>query len=268
MTTSYERPRHHSVGHRTLNKVPEVTLYFWIIKILCTTVGETAADFLNENLGLGLTRTSAVMAALLVLALVFQFSAKRYVPGVYWLAVVLISVVGTLVSDNLTDNLGVALEATTLVFGALLAATFVAWYACERTLSIHTISTLRREAFYWLAILFTFALGTAAGDLVAERLDVGYAVSAILFGGLIAIVTVTHLRLRLGAVPAFWIAYVLTRPFGASIGDYLSQSQDDGGLGLGTVTTSGLFLATILCLVVYLSITRKDESVRQPAGGS
>ncbi|GLX02337.1 membrane protein [Microtetraspora sp. NBRC 16547] len=249
-----------------LNKVPEVTLYFWIIKILCTTVGETAADFLNENLGLGLTSTSIVMTLLLVIALVFQFSLRRYVPAVYWLAVVLISVVGTLVSDNLTDNLGVALETTTLVFGALLAVTFLVWYACEKTLSIHTIFTFRREAFYWLAILFTFALGTSAGDLVAERFDLGYAVSAILFGALIAVVTAAHRGLRLAAVPAFWIAYVLTRPFGASVGDYLSQSHDDGGLGLGTVATSGLFLATILCLVVYLSITRKDESAPQPPG--
>ncbi|MEZ0075513.1 hypothetical protein [Planotetraspora sp. GP83] len=265
MTTSYERPGHHAVGRRMLNKVPEVTIYFWIIKILCTTVGETAADFLNDNLGLGLTYTSVVMTLLLVVVLAFQFSVKRYVPGIYWLAVVLISVVGTLVSDSLTDNLGVALETTTVVFAVLLALTFVAWYASEKTLSIHTVFTLRREAFYWLAVLFTFALGTSAGDLVAERLDVGYLLSAVLFGALIAVVTAGHLWLRLGAVLAFWIAYVLTRPFGASIGDYLSQAKDDGGLDLGTVTTSGLFLATILCLVVYLSITRKDEAVPRPA---
>ncbi|MEV8638728.1 hypothetical protein AB0395_44430 [Streptosporangium sp. NPDC051023] len=267
MTTSHQRPRHDTPGRRMLNKVPEVTLYFWIIKILCTTVGETAADFLNENLGFGLTNTSVVMTLLLVITLIFQFSAKKYVPGVYWLAVVLISVVGTLVSDNLTDNLGVALETTTLVFAVLLAVTFAAWYALEKTLSIHTISTLRREAFYWLAILFTFALGTSAGDLVAERFDLGYGVSAALSGALIAVVAAARFLLRLGAVLAFWTAYVLTRPFGASIGDYLSQSPDDGGVGLGTVATSGLFLVTILCLVVYLSITRRDASVPQPVEG-
>jgi uncharacterized membrane-anchored protein len=250
-----------------LSKVPEVTLYFWIIKILCTTVGETAADLLNENLGLGLTTTSLIMSVLLVVTLVLQFRVKAYVPGVYWLAVVLISVVGTLVSDNLTDNLGVSLTVTTPVFAVLLAVTFAAWYASERTLSIHSIRTVRREAFYWLAILFTFALGTSAGDLTAERLDLGYWVSAVVFGALIAAVTAAHLRLRLGAVLAFWIAYVLTRPFGASIGDYLSQPRGDGGLGLGTVGTSMLFLVTILALVVYLTVTRRDVAAAEDGDG-
>ena len=151
---------------RMLNKVPEVTLYFWVIKILCTTVGETAADYLNENLGFGLTNTTYLVGALLIAALVFQFRARKYVPGIYWLAVVLISVVGTLITDNLVDNFGVALETTTIAFSIALAVTFAAWYRSEHTLSIHTIVTTRREAFYWLAILFTFALGTAAGDLV------------------------------------------------------------------------------------------------------
>ncbi|RCG29901.1 hypothetical protein DQ384_17170 [Sphaerisporangium album] len=248
-----------------LNKVPEVTIYFWIIKVLCTTVGETAADFLNQNLGLGLTGTSLVMSVLLIIALYVQFRSPRYSPGVYWIAVVLISIVGTLITDNLTDNLGVSLEVTTGVFAVALAATFAAWYARERTLSIHTIYTPRREAFYWLAILFTFALGTAAGDLAAERLNLGYWPSALIFGGLIAIVAAAHFALHAGAVLTFWIAYVLTRPLGASLGDYLSQSPDDGGLGLGTVATSGLFLVTILAFVIYLTRTRRDAT---PAGTS
>src|SRR5436853_7681803 len=175
-----------------LNKVPEVTLYFWVIKILCTTVGETFADFLNDKLGFGLTGTSVFMSAVLAVALVFQFRARRYVPGIYWLAVVLISVVGTLITDNLTDNFGVPLTTTTIVFGIALAGTFAVWYASERTLSIHTIYTTRREGFYWLAILFTFALGTAAGDLTAERLNVGYWRSALLFAGLIGAVAAVH----------------------------------------------------------------------------
>jgi len=150
-------------ARRMLNKVPEITLYFWVIKILCTTVGETFADNLNENLGLGLSNTSYVMGALLVAVLVFQFRARRYVPGIYWLAVVLVSVVGTLVSDNLVEN-GVALLTTTIGFAVILAAVFAAWYASEHTLSVHTIYTTKREAFYWLAILFTFALGTSAGQ--------------------------------------------------------------------------------------------------------
>jgi uncharacterized membrane-anchored protein len=242
-----------------LNKVPEVTIFFWIIKILATTVGETAADFLNTNLNFGLTNTTYVIGSLLVVGLFFQFRARKYVPGIYWLVVVLISIVGTLITDNLTDNFGVALTTTTILFSLALATTFIAWYASEKTLSIHTIYTTRREAFYWLTILFTFALGTAAGDLAAERLALGYFVSALIFGGLIAAVFVAHIRFRLNAVLAFWIAYVLTRPLGASLGDLMSQARVDGGLGLGTTVTSGIFLATILALVVYLAVTRIDE---------
>ncbi len=242
-----------------LNKVPEVTLYFWVIKILCTTVGETAADFLNDNLGLGLTNTTWVMSAVLAVALVFQFRLRQYVPTAYWLAVVLISVVGTLITDNLTDNFGVSLVTTTVVFSVVLAATFAAWYASEKTLSIHTIYTTRREAFYWLAVLFTFALGTAAGDLTAERFSVGYWQSALLFGGLIAAVYVAHVRFALNAVLAFWLAYILTRPLGASIGDYLSQSRADGGRALGTTVTSAIFLLTISAVVAFLTITKRDR---------
>jgi uncharacterized membrane-anchored protein len=242
-----------------LNKVPEVTLYFWIIKILATTVGETAADFLNTNLKLGLTGTSLVMSVLLAVVLFFQFRLRQYVPGVYWLAVVLISVVGTLITDNLTDNFGVALPTTTIAFAIALAATFAVWYAYEKTLSIHTIVTTRREAFYWLAVLFTFALGTAAGDLTAEKLAVGYWKSALIFGGVIALVYLAHAKFNLNAILAFWIAYILTRPLGASIGDYLSQATKDGGLGLGTTVTSAIFLVTILVVVVFLTVTKKDR---------
>jgi uncharacterized membrane-anchored protein len=248
-----------------LNKVPEVTLYFWIIKILCTTVGETFADYLNTNLGLGLTGTTYVVGALLLAVLFVQFRARKYVPGVYWLAVVLISIVGTLITDNLTDNFGVALTTTTIVFGIALAATFAVWYASERTLSIHTIYTTRREGFYWLAILFTFALGTAAGDLTAEKLNVGYLNSALMFGGLIAVVAFAHYRLKLNAVVAFWIAYVLTRPLGASIGDYMSQPSQAGGLDLGTTGTSAIFLTAILGLVVYLTVTKTDQPALEAA---
>ena len=246
-------------GKTMLNKVPEITIYFWIIKVLCTTVGETAADFLNVNLGFGLTATTLVMSFLLAVTLAFQFRLDRYVPGVYWLAVVLISIVGTLITDNLVDNFGVPLTTTTIVFSVALAVTFMAWYANERTLSIHTIYTTKREAFYWLAILFTFALGTAAGDLAAEGLALGYLPSAVIFGALIGIVAFAHFGLKMNAVLTFWIAYVLTRPLGASIGDYLSQDHSAGGLGLGTVGTSALFLITILVLVVYLSVTNTDR---------
>lgn len=246
-------------ARQLLSKVPEVTIFFWIIKILATTVGETAADFLNVNMNWGLTNTSIVMAVLLLITLLFQFRSKQYVPGIYWLTVVLISVVGTLVTDNLTDNLGVPLVTTTFIFAIALLVTFVIWFVSEKTLSIHSIYTSKREAFYWLTILFTFALGTAAGDLVAEGLNWGYWVSALIFAALIGAVTFAHYRFKLNAVLAFWIAYILTRPLGASLGDYLSQPQGDGGLGLGTTGTSIIFLVTILILVVYLSMTHRDK---------
>src|SRR5207253_7628789 len=228
-----------------LNKVPEVTLYFWVIKVLCTTVGETASDYLSDNVGLGLTNTTFITGALLIATLVFQFRSRRYIPGVYWLGIVLISVVGTQITDNLTDNLGISLVISTIAFAAALALAFATWFASERTLSIHTIFTTRREAFYWLAVLFTFALGTAAGDLAAESLGLGYLTSAVIFAVLIAIVAVAHLRLKLDAVLSFWIAYILTRPLGASLGDYFSQPPDAGGLGLGTFITSAIFLLAI-----------------------
>jgi uncharacterized membrane-anchored protein len=247
-----------SLGRQLLIKVPQVTIFFWIIKVLSTTVGETAADFLNVNLNWGLTGTSLVMSVLLLIVLFFQFRSREYVPWIYWLTVVLISIVGTLVTDNLVDNLGITLETTTIIFGIALLATFVAWYASEKTLSIHSIYTTRREAFYWLTILFTFALGTAAGDLVAEGLNLGYWKSALLFAAVIGVVAIAHFVFKLNAVLAFWIAYILTRPLGASLGDFLSQPVDEGGLGLGTVGTSAIFLITILCLVIYLSKTRRD----------
>src|SRR5881394_2564393 len=204
-----------------LNKVPEVTLYFWVVKVLCSTVGETASDYLSDNVGLGLTKTTYITGALLLATLLFQFRSRKYVPGIYWLGVVLISIVGTQITDNLTDNLGVSLVISTIAFALALALAFATWFASERTLSIHTIFTTRREAFYWLAVLFTFALGTAAGDLTAERLSLGYPLSAVMFAGIIAAVAGAHNRFNLNAVGAFWAAYILTRPLGASLGDFL-----------------------------------------------
>jgi len=246
-----------------LNKVPEITLFFWIIKILCTTVGETGADFLNTKLNLGLDGVTVIIGAMLAVTLIVQFKFKKYVPGIYWLAVVLISIVGTLITDNLTDSLGVPLTITTAIFTVTLSIVFAVWYKKEKTLSIHTIITTRREAFYWLAILFTFALGTAAGDLLAETINLGYLLSAIIFGVLIASVAISHFVFKVNAIVAFWIAYILTRPLGASIGDYLSQDVDSGGLGLGTVITSMIFLATILATVIYLTVTKKDVIRKQ-----
>ncbi len=241
-----------------LSKVPAITAYFWIIKVLCTTVGETAADYLNIHFNLGLSGTTFVMSCLLILALCWQFSTDKYQPVRYWLAVVLISIVGTLITDNLSDNLGVPLLTSTIVFAVILAGVFFAWYQHEQTLSIHSITTPRREVFYWLAILFTFALGTASGDLVAETFSVGYLLSAVIFAVLIGAVYFAYKKFKLNPVLAFWIAYILTRPLGASLGDWLSQTPDDGGLGLGTVVTSAIFLIAIAGTVAYLASTKKD----------
>ncbi|MCX7889771.1 MAG: hypothetical protein N2422_08615 [Rhodobacteraceae bacterium] len=247
---------------RAVNRVPAVTVEFWLIKLLAVTMGETAADYLAVNLGLGLTATSLIMAALLGAALVVQFARRGYTPWAYWLAVVLISVVGTLVTDNLVDNFGVRLVTTTWVFSLLLALTFAVWWAVERTLSIHEIFTARREAFYWLAILFTFALGTAAGDLVAEVFGLGYMATGVLFGMIIASLAFGYYVLGLDATLGFWLAYIFTRPLGASFGDFLSQPADYGGLGLGTVWTSGLFLTAIVLTVVWITLRRTGIEAR------
>jgi uncharacterized membrane-anchored protein len=251
------------------NRAPRVTLEFWLIKLMAVTMGETAADYLAVNLGWGLTATSLVMTAFLVAAIALQFAQRRYVPWVYWLAVVMISIVGTLVTDNLVDTFGVPLTTTTIVFSAALAATFIAWYATERTLSIHEIVTTRREVFYWSAILFTFALGTAVGDLIAEHYELGYLTTGLIFAAGVAAVAVAYYLFKLNGVVAFWLAYILTRPLGASFGDLLSQPQEYGGLGFGTVVTSAIFLVLIVGLVIFLTTTargRPRSSVRTSIG--
>lgn len=244
---------------KPLVRVPEVTLYFWIIKVLATTVGETAADFLSATLNLGLVVTSYIMGALLIVALLNQFRLKRYIPANYWLVVVLVSIVGTLITDLLVDNLGVSLISATGGFSIALVIVFIAWFWSEKTLAMHSIRTAKRELFYWATILFTFALGTAAGDLLAEASGLGYFQSALVFGAAIALITAAYYVFNLNEILAFWLAYILTRPLGASMGDFLSQPVKNGGLGFGTVGTSMIFLTTILILIVYLSITRKDQ---------
>jgi uncharacterized membrane-anchored protein len=234
-----------------LNKVPEVTLAFWIIKIMSTTVGETGADYLAVHVGL---------ASLLLAALLVQLQMRRYVPWIYWLTVVLVSVVGTQITDALTDRLDVSLYVSTAVFAAMLGTTFALWYAIERTLSIHTIVTTRRELFYWAAILFTFALGTAAGDLATEALGLGFNLGVVLCGALIAVIAIAY-YLGANAVLTFWLAYILTRPLGASLGDLLSQAREYGGLGLGTIYTSLFFLTVIIGLVAFVSVQDRDTPV-------
>jgi len=237
-----------------------------VIKVLATTVGETFADFLAERFGLGLTELIVIMGAGLVVALVFQFRARMYVPWKYWLSVVLISIVGTLITDKLVDDMGVSLWTCTIGFGVAMLATFAIWYRSEGTLSIHSIDTTKREGFYWLAILFTFALGTAAGDLLAETLNIGYFNSMLLFLALIGLIAIAWRFLNLNEVLAFWMVYVLTRPLGASTGDFLSQDKVDGGLELGTTVTSFVFLGAILALVIGMTIAqRRNKSTAEVA---
>ncbi len=246
-----------NTGKQLLNKVPQVTLFFWIIKVLCTTVGETFADFLNVNLAFGLTGTSITMGILLAIALFFQFKAKKYIPFIYWITVVFISVFGTLVTDNLTDKMSVRLETSTIIFSLLLLLTFCIWYTKEKTLSIHSIFTKRREVFYWLTILFTFALGTAAGDLMAEGLGMGYLNTGVIVAAIIVFFIMAQ-RLKLNSVLCFWVIYIMTRPLGASIGDYLSQPTKFGGLGFGATLTSVIFLLGILAIILYFTFTKRD----------
>jgi len=245
------------ITRRMLSKVPEVTLWFWIIKILCTTVGESFADWVATTVGLGLNTTAVIFTVILLAVLAWQMSLSRYVPFVYWLTVVVLSITGTLYTDILTDTLGVPLALSTAVFAAILAVVFGVWFARERTLSIHSIVTTPREAFYWLAILVTFALGTAAGDWTLELTGWSPGVAVLLPVGLIAAILAGW---RLGANPvlSFWLAYILTRPLGANLGDWLARSTAEGGLGLGTAGTSVVFLLAILATVVFVSITRAD----------
>ena len=289
-------------------KVPQITMFFWIIKVCCTTVGETFADYLTNHVDWHLSSADAnstdalnissvgnesnstdtgaedttnplneavtvgVFGGILIAILIVQFCLRRYYAVVYWLAVVFMSIEGTLVTDNLTDNLGVELWKTTLIFAAALAVTFGTWYFFERTLDIHSITTLRREAWYWLAILFTFALGTSFGDLISMYLGdaalsvSGFAAAVLVFAGwILAIAAAWAVRL-LPPVPAFWCAYVMTRPLGASIGDLLSQDRDAGGLGLGTSTTSLILMAIIVSATLYLAWSGVDLILPDAAG--
>lgn len=237
-----------------LNKVPEVTLSFWVIKIMSTTVGETFADFLAVDAGLGAGVTTVGMATLLAIALFAQLRTRAYTPWIYWLTVVLVSIVGTQITDVLTDMLDVSLYTSTAVFSVLLAATFMVWYRTERTLSIHEIVTPRRELFYWATVLCTFALGTAAGDLATEALGLGFTLGVGIFGVLLA-ATFAAWRMGGNAVLTFWIGYILTRPFGASLGDLLTQAKTYGGLGMGATWTSAIFLCVILMLVTVAQLS-------------
>ncbi len=282
MNTSSDRPGDHDTSHHRaraasrvmLSKVPEVTIWFWIIKVLCTTVGESFADWINMSLGVGLAATALIFTLVLGAVLAWQLRRDRYVPRVYWLTVVVLSVTGTLYTDILTDSIGVPLAVSTAAFSSLLAVVFAVWYRRERTLSIHSINTSRRELFYWLAVLVTFALGTAVGDWVLQLSGWGPGQSVLLPCGLILAIIIGW-RLGANAVLSFWLAYILTRPLGANLGDWFASPTDEQGLGLGTAATSVIFLAAIALTVVYLTVSRNDvighadsTTTAAPAAGS
>lgn len=244
------------LAQNLLNKVPEVTISFWVIKLLSTTVGETCADFLAVNAGFGQIVTFSVMGAFLLVTLIFQFRSKKCVPWIYWLAVVLVSIVGTQITDALTDKLGISLSVSASVFVVILGCIFTVWYRSEGTLAIQSIDTRSREIFYWCAILCTFALGTAAGDLATEGLGLGFRMGVIIFGAMIGIAALAY-RFKANNVLVFWIAYILTRPLGAALGDFMTQASEYGGMGLGAKWTSIIFLAVIASLVARAQATEK-----------
>jgi uncharacterized membrane-anchored protein len=253
-----------------LTKVPAITATFWVIKVLSTTIGETFADYLSVNVGLGPAVTDAGMFAVLAIALIVQLRTRKYVPWSYWLCVVLVSIVGTQITDFFTDTLGVSLYISTAVFSVALAVVFLVWYRQEGTLAIASVDTPRREGFYWAAILTTFALGTAAGDLATEALSLGFRNGVLIFGSLIAITWLAN-RVGVSQVATFWVAYVLTRPLGASLGDLLTQAKEFGGLALGASLTSLLFFTVIVTLVIREQALANRHGVTVkgagPAGG-
>ena len=241
------------------SKVPQITVYFWIIKILTTAMGEALADFLAFRYGpvlIGVIGTVAFVAAL-----VLQFRVRTYMAWVYWFAVAMVAVFGTLCADGMHIVLHVPYTISTTFFGVALAVVFVAWYAVEGTLSIHSIYTPRREAFYWLTVMATFALGTALGDLTATTLGLGFLASGIMFTVFIAIPALAYWKLRMNAIFAFWFAYVLTRPLGASFADWIAVPPGRGGLDLGTGPITLILLVAIAAGVTALSVRGRRSDV-------
>jgi uncharacterized membrane-anchored protein len=239
-----------------LSKVPEITVFFWIIKILTTGMGEVTSDFLANHMDPVIA--VAIAGVGLAAALVLQFSVRKYVAWIYWLTVIMVSIFGTMAADVLHVGLGIPYIASTIFFVAALAVVFGVWYASEKTLSIHSVYTFKRELFYWATILTTFALGTAAGDMTASTMHLGYFYSGIMFAVLIAIPAVAYFVLGLNEIFTFWFAYIITRPLGACFADWIGVSKSRGGLGIGTGWVSLTLTIVILCLVGYMAVTGKD----------
>lgn len=248
-------PRTPDLIVRALRKVPEVTVFFWIVKLLTTALGESTSDYLVSHID---PYVAVALGGIgLLTSLILQLTVRRYVAWIYWLAVTMVAIFGTMAADVMHIVLGISYFASTVFFLVALVAIFSAWYASERTLSIHSITTRRRELFYWVAIMATFALGTAAGDMVAATLNLGYFSAGLLFAALFAAPALAHWLCGLNGIAAFWLAYIMTRPLGASFADWFGKSSL-GGLGLGDGWVTLVLVIVITGFVGYLTVTRKD----------
>lgn len=268
-TAGYRAERRLAGGRFAASKVPAITAYFWIIKVLTTGMGETTSDFLVHQYSPYLAVAAGAVG--FVIAMALQLSARRYVPWIYWLAVVMVSVFGTMAADVTHIVLGVPYILSTAAFIVVLAVIFTLWQASERTLSIHSVRTRRRELFYWATVLATFALGTAAGDMTARTLSLGFLASGVMFAVVIAIPALAHWRLGMNPILAFWFGYVVTRPLGACFADWMAIPRSTGGLGYGYGSISAMLTILIAGFVGFLTVTRKDleegTAVRARRGG-
>ena len=240
------------------NRVAGITVFFWIVKILSTTVGETIADFVNVDLGFGLIGTTILMGIITIFGIVWNFKQQKYFAPAYWFLIVMMSIEGTLITDMLVDMFGVSLITLDIIFSLTMVLGFYLWYKEEGTLSIHKITNNRREIFYWLIVLITFALGTGVGDTVSEYLNFGYLNSLMLFGSIFLLAGILFYTKILDGITAFWIAFIVTRPIGASLGDLFIQAPADGGMGISAGVVNLAFLTVIIGIVVYLTITKID----------
>ncbi len=242
-----------------INRVASLGLLFWMIKILSTTVGETAADYVAENLNLGLVLTTILFGVITIGVVFWNFKQKKYYPPSYWILIVMMSIEGTLITDFLVDQIHVSLLILDVVFTIAMALVFYFWYKKEHSLSIHSINNDSRETFYWVIVLTTFALGTGVGDTVSEYLSFGYLNSLILFSSTFILAGVLYYFKIISGVLAFWIAFIVTRPIGASLGDLLIQEPKDGGFGISITTINIIFFIVIVSMVVYLTINENND---------
>ncbi|MDQ6814329.1 MAG: hypothetical protein M3040_11370 [Bacteroidota bacterium] len=246
-----------------VNRVARLGVFFWVIKIISTTVGETAADYVSTNLNLGLTRTAIVMGVITILAAIWNFKQKKYFPPSYWALIVMLSIEGTLITDILVDKFGVSLLILDIVFAIAMALVFYIWYQKEHSLSIHEINNDARERFYWIIVLTTFALGTGVGDTVSEYLQVGYLYSLLIFSSVFILSGVLYYFKLISDVLAFWIAFIVTRPIGASLGDLFIQEPKDGGLGISVAIINIIFFVIIIASVTFLTVkSHKDATLK------